>query len=91
MRKPLLAATAAALILAGCDAMTPEERMVAGGLTGAAAGLLTASVLNADRNWTIIAALGGAAAGALVARNAETGQCAYSTGRGTYRVARCPA
>lgn len=85
---PVLAAVAA-LGLAACDGMTPQERMVVGGLAGAATGLIAADVLNADRNWTIIAALGGAAAGALVARNSVTGQCAYATGDGRYYTAPC--
>jgi uncharacterized protein YcfJ len=91
MRKTLLAATAALSLTAGCDTLTRDERTVAGGVLGAGAGLLTASVLGADTNWSILAALGGAAAGALVARNQETGECAYATGTGTYRVAPCPA
>jgi hypothetical protein len=37
----------------------------------------------------VIAALGGAAAGTVVARNTATGQCAYARGDGTYYRAPC--
>ncbi|MCC6306555.1 MAG: glucose-6-phosphate isomerase [Rhodobacteraceae bacterium] len=89
MRMMALAA-AASLALAACAGMTPEERMVVGGLAGATAGLIAADALNANRNWTIFAALAGAAAGTLVARNSVTGQCAYAVGDGTYRTGPCP-
>lgn len=91
MRRLTMAAAAASLALAGCAGMTPEERMVVGGLAGATTGLFLADALHANRNWTIIAALAGAAAGTLVARNAATGDCAYAVGDGTYRVGPCPA
>jgi hypothetical protein len=84
-------AAAATLALAACAGMTPQERMVVGGLAGATTGLIVADALNANRNWTIIAALAGATAGTLVARNSATGECAYSNGDGTYRVGPCPA
>lgn len=71
------------------DGLSPGERAAVGGLTGAALGVITADALRADRNWTTVAALGGAAAGVLVARNTATGQCAYSDGRGGYYRARC--
>ena len=48
-------------------------------------------MLEADNDWTVIAGLTGAAAGALVARNQQTQQCAYARGDGTYNVAPCPA
>lgn len=91
MRRMTLAAAAASLALSACAGMTPEERMVVGGLAGATTGLVLADALDANRNWTIIAALAGAAAGTLVARNGTTGDCAYALGDGTYRVAPCPA
>jgi hypothetical protein len=91
MRRPVLTAAAVALLaLAACEGMTTEERMLMGGITGAAVGVLTAEALDADDDWTILAALGGAAIGALVARNDRTGECAYARGDGTYRIARCP-
>ena len=81
----------AALTLTGCTMTTEQERALVGGAIGAGAGLLTASALGASRNWTIIATLGGAAAGTLVARNRATGQCAYAVGDGTYRTGPCPS
>jgi osmotically inducible lipoprotein OsmB len=81
----------ATLAVAGCENMTQTERQLVGGLAGAGAGLIAADVLNANPNWTILAALGGAAAGAMVARNRATGECAYAVGDGTYRVGPCPA
>ncbi len=89
LRLALPAVLVATLAVSACDTMTPGERAVVGGLTGAAAGLITANALRANPNWTIVAALGGAAAGSLVARNAATNECAYSDGRGNYRVRRC--
>lgn len=90
MRKiPLILVATAALATAGCQ-MTQQERTMVGALGGAAAGALTASALGANPNWTILAALGGAAAGTLVARNQNTGECAYARGDGTYYTAPCP-
>lgn len=82
--------TSVALIgLSACNNLSPGERVAVGTLAGAAAGLAAADALGADRNWTRIAALGGAAAGVLVARNSVTGQCAFSDGRGGYYTRRC--
>jgi osmotically inducible lipoprotein OsmB len=91
MRKAILStATIAILALPACEGMTTQERTLMGGLTGAAVGYLTADALNANDEWTILATLGGAAIGALVARNDTTGECAYARGDGTYRVGPCP-
>lgn len=92
MIRSTIAATAiAALSLTGCATMTvEEEEMLGAGLIGAAVGVVTAKVLDADDDWVIIAGLAGAAIGTLVARNNQTGQCAYARGDGTYRIARCP-
>jgi osmotically inducible lipoprotein OsmB len=81
----------ATLAVSGCENMTQSERTIAYGLAGAGAGLVAADVFDANPNWTILAALGGAAAGAMVARNQATGECAYAVGDGTYRVGPCPA
>jgi osmotically inducible lipoprotein OsmB len=90
--KRTLAVGVTALALAGCDTsqMSQQDRAVAGGLGGAAAGFLTARALDADRDWQIIGALAGAAVGTLVAQNRQTGDCAYARGDGTYYVAPCP-
>jgi hypothetical protein len=73
-------AAVAAPGIAACDGMAAQARMVVGGPAGAASGRIAADLPNADRNRTITAALGGAAAGALVARNRATGRCAHATG-----------
>ncbi|AHM04365.1 hypothetical protein roselon_02012 [Roseibacterium elongatum DSM 19469] len=89
--KKLLApiALVAALGTAGCQSLSPQDQANLGLLAGAGAGLITANALNANANWTILAALGGAAVGTLVARNMQTGNCAYSNGDGTYTVRPC--
>ncbi len=84
-------ASIAALGTAGCTGMTTaDQNAVAGGVFGATAGLLTAKALGSNDNWTIIAALAGAAAGTMVARNQSTNDCAYARGDGTYYTAPCP-
>jgi len=81
-------AITAPLALAGC--LTPyEERQVGGALIGGTLGFVTAKALDADSDWVVISTLGGAAAGTLVARNTARNRCAYATGDGRYRVARC--
>jgi hypothetical protein len=89
MRNFLLLACVPAVALAGCQ-MTQTGQMAAGGLIGAGATALTAQALGANTNWTILAALGGAAIGTLVARNSFTGQCAFANGDGTYTTGPCP-
>lgn len=91
MRKMVLTtACLSVLVLAGCEGMTSNQRMAVGGLAGATAGLITAEALDANDNWRIIAALGGAAAGSVVARNTQSNECAYARGDGTYYKAPCP-
>lgn len=89
--KSVISMTAACLLfLTGCENLTPEQRTVVGLTGGAAAGLITAEILDADDNWRLIAALAGAAAGTVVAQNYATRDCAYARGNGTYYVAPCP-
>ena len=83
-------ALTAVVMIAGCENLTPEQRTVVGVAGGAAAGLITAEVLEADDDWRLIAALAGAAAGTIVAQNSASNLCAYSRGDGTYYTARCP-
>lgn len=80
----------AMLTLGACANMTPGQRTVAGVAGGAAAGLITAEALDADDDWRLISALAGAAAGTVVAQNAQNNQCAYARGDGTYYTAPCP-
>ncbi|WP_297774088.1 glycine zipper 2TM domain-containing protein [uncultured Roseovarius sp.] len=77
------------LTLGACANMSPEGRTVAGAAGGAAAGLLTAEVFDASDEWRLISALGGAAAGTVVAQNTQNGNCAYARGDGTYYTAPC--
>lgn len=83
-------ACTAMLGLGACDNMTSNQRTVAGVAGGAAAGLITAEALGANSNWRLISALGGAAAGTVVAQNQNRRVCAYSRGDGTYYEAPCP-
>lgn len=85
-----LLATLSVLGLSACDTMTSDQRTVAGVAGGAAAGLITAEALGANSNWRLISALGGAAAGTVVAQNQQKKICAYSRGDGTYYEAPCP-
>lgn len=85
-----------AVLVAGCTetgmySNNADANTVAGVAGGAAAGLIAAEVLDASPEWRLIAALGGAAAGTMVARNNNTQQCAYARGDGTYYTAPCPA
>lgn len=90
-RAIIIALTGVSLIsLQACENLTEEQRTVVGITGGAAAGLITADILNANRDWRVIAALAGAATGVLVAQNDATQQCAYARGDGTYYVAACP-
>lgn len=77
------------IALAGCENLTPRERVVAGGVAGATVGLLTASALSAKAGWTLVAVLAGATAGTLVARNHQTGMCAYARRDGRYDTRPC--
>lgn len=90
MRKIIItAAIAGALALAGCENMTPQQQTAVGGLTGATLGVISARALGVDRNWILLAALAGATAGTIVARNNADQTCAVANGDGTYRVVRC--
>lgn len=76
--------------VSACENITPEQQTIVGVAGGAAAGLITAEMLDADDDWRLIAALTGAAVGTLVAQNTASGTCAYARGDGTYYTARCP-
>ncbi|MDJ0627116.1 MAG: glucose-6-phosphate isomerase [Rhodobacter sp.] len=78
---------ATALALSACA--TVDDDQAAGAAVGGVLGAITATALGADDEWLIIGTLAGAAAGALVAQNQRTGDCAYSDGRGGYYRAPC--
>lgn len=79
----------AAVAITACQPLSPQDRSNLGLVGGAGAGLLLASAFDANPAWTVGATLAGAAIGTQVARNTQTGQCAYSNGDGTYNVAPC--
>lgn len=70
--------------------LTDQKKTIIGGVAGTSAGLITANAIGANRNWTVLTTLVGAAAGIMVARNYHTNMCAYSNGDGTYRQKHCP-
>lgn len=78
------------LMVSACDNLTSQQRTVVGATGGAAAGLITAELMDANKEWRLIAALAGAAVGTVVAQNEATKECAYARGDGTYFVAPCP-
>lgn len=80
----------AALATSACVPLSGQDRSNLGLVGGAGAGLLLASAFDANPAWTVGATLAGAAIGTQVARNTQTGQCAYSNGDGTAYVAACP-
>ena len=91
MKTWMIGAVSAAVIgLSACDDMTPQQQAVVGAGAGAATGLLLADAFGANDNWKVVAALGGAAAGTMVAQNNARGTCAYARGDGTYYEAACP-
>lgn len=90
MYRNMIALTCTATLALSACQMTSGEQAIVGGLVGASAGLITANVLDANRNWTVVAVLAGAAAGTMVARNNAANQCAYANGDGTYRTGPCP-
>ena len=88
-KKILLALALAAPMLSAC--MSNSDGATAlGAVTGAGLGYLTADALDANDEWTVLATLGGAAAGSVVAKNTNKATCAYSNGDGTYYTAPCP-
>lgn len=93
MKKSLLTlACVASLALTACmnRPLTDQEKTIIGGVAGIGAGLITANAIGANKNWTVLTTLAGAAAGIMVARNHHTNMCAYSNGDGTYRQRPCP-
>ena len=77
-------------LMAACTGLTQEQASLVGITAGAATGLIAADALEANDEWRLIAALGGAAAGTLVAANQNGRSCAYARGDGTYYTAACP-
>jgi hypothetical protein len=85
---------AAIVALTGCQNLTAQDQANLGLAAGAAGGLLLADAFDANPAWTVVSALGGAAIGQQVARNRNTGECAYyagtnSAGEPVYRTGPC--
>ena len=89
-RQTLILTIAGLILLTACEDWNRRDRMVAGGIAGAAIGGLTADALSHDDDWIVVGVVAGAAIGTLVAKNASSGDCAYARGDGTYYVRRCP-
>lgn len=87
MRK-YLTITACVALLAGA-ACTPQEEIYGGAALGALGGFAVAELFDANTGWTAVATVAGAAIGAEVARNNQTGQCAYKRPDGRVDVRRC--
>ncbi|MBF9059952.1 glucose-6-phosphate isomerase [Rhodobacterales bacterium HKCCSP123] len=79
----------AVLIAASACQPTPQNQAALGAVLGGAAGLALSELVDANPQWTAVAVLGGAAAGAVVAQNQTTQECAYADGRGGYYIAPC--
>jgi hypothetical protein len=89
MHSKILGVTCSGLLaLSACGPVVEGE--AAGALAGGAIAFVTAKALDVDPEWELATALAGAAAGALVARNTATRECAYATGDGRYYTAPCP-
>ncbi|WP_321363112.1 glycine zipper 2TM domain-containing protein [uncultured Celeribacter sp.] len=89
-KKILVAMAFAAPALAACQMSNTDMSTGVGAAAGAGLGYITADALGSNDEWTVLATLGGAAAGALVAKDASAATCAYSNGDGTYYTAKCP-
>jgi hypothetical protein len=89
MKFPIIAALLSAVVALSACQPTPQNQAIAGGVFGAAAGLVGAEMLDANPQWTAVAVLAGAAAGTLIAQNQATRECAYSDGRGGYYTRPC--
>jgi len=78
----------AGLVVSACQP-TPQSQAATGAVLGGAAGFALSELVDANSQWTAVAVLGGAAAGAVVAQNQAANECAYADGRGGYYVAPC--
>lgn len=74
--------------LAACQP-TPQNQAAFGAVAGGVAGLALSELVDANPQWTAVAVVGGAAAGAVLAQNQATSECAYADGRGGYYIAAC--
>ena len=89
MKLQISAALLATVLAVSACQPTPQNQSALGAIFGGAAGLALSELVDANPQWTAVAVLGGAAAGAVVAQNQATRECAYADGRGGYYVAPC--
>jgi hypothetical protein len=89
MKIQISAALFATVIAVSACEPTPQNQAALGAAFGGAAGFALAELVDANPEWTAVAVLGGAAAGAVVAQNQATSECAYADGRGGYYIAAC--
>ena len=89
MKLQISAALFATVLAVSACQPTPQNQSALGAIFGGAAGLALSELVDANPQWTAVAVLGGAAAGAVVAQNQATRECAYADGRGGYYVAPC--
>jgi hypothetical protein len=89
MKIQISAALFATVIAVSACEPTPQNQTAMGAVFGGAAGFALSELVDANPEWTAVAVLGGAAAGAVLAQNEATNDCAYSDGRGGYYIAPC--
>ncbi len=93
-RTVLFPVLASGVFLAGCQNLSQQDQANLGLISGAAGGVLLAGALDANPAWTVAAGVAGAALGTQIARNSQTGECAYyagqdAFGRTIYRTGPC--
>ncbi len=76
------------LILSGCLSSV-QEAQVGGAAIGAGTGFVAGKIFDLDDGWLAAATVAGAAAGTLIATNAQTNECAYADGNGGYTTQAC--
>ncbi|MCT4682731.1 MAG: glucose-6-phosphate isomerase [Roseicyclus sp.] len=89
MTLKLTGALFATLLAVSACQPTPQNQAALGAVLGGATGLALSELVGANPQWRAVAVLGGAAAGAVVAQNQATQECAYADGRGGYYIAPC--
>ena len=87
--KNYLAISACVIALAGASCTTSEQQIYTGAGVGAAGGFLLSELLDTNAGWAIGLSLAGAAIGAEVARNSQTGECAYKRADGGVDIRPC--
>ncbi len=86
--KKYLAISVCVMALAGATC-TPQEQLYGGAATGALLGFGLSELVDANAGWAVGLTLAGAAIGAEVARNNQTGECAYKRADGRVDVRPC--